>query len=69
MISTRDGAALYLKTRRVWPPGSAPGGRLRDARPSLSLYSNVYGAVAAPRFAGRACRNTIPHQLAREVES
>jgi len=26
-----------------------PRARLRDARPSLSLYSEVYGGVAAPR--------------------
>jgi hypothetical protein len=66
MISRRDGAARYLKTRRVWPTIGTGRSVARWAF-LLSLYSKVYGAVAATRFAWRARRITT--SLAREVES
>ena len=69
MISTRDGAAPYLKTLPCVADQDRHRGRLRDARTSLSLYSKVTARSRAPRFAGRARRNTIPYQLAQEVES
>jgi hypothetical protein len=46
MISKRDGAALYLKARRVRPPRIRLGLGCAMRRSSLSLYSKVYGAVA-----------------------
>ena len=57
MISTRDGAAPYLKTLPCVADQDRHRGRLRDARTSLSLYSRVYGAVAGP-----AVRGTCPSQ-------
>ena len=66
MISTRDGAALYLKTRRMWPLRIRTGGRLRDARTSLSLYSKAYGAVAAPAVRGTCLSQHHPLTSWRE---
>jgi hypothetical protein len=44
-------------------------GRLRDARTSLSLYSNVYGAVAPRGSRDVPIATPSLTKLAREVES
>jgi len=62
MISTRDGAALYLKTRRVGPTRIGTGLGCAMRVPRLVYTPEFTARSRAPRFAGRAYRNTIPHQ-------